>query len=407
MTPLDPIYMLVALATWPLWRRKARGDWPARFGQGEPLPMASKSRLLIHAVSVGEVSALRTLVPLLANETDLVISVSTDTGIERAWALYSDTATIVRYPLDFSWCVRRFLDGVRPDAVALVELELWPNFLKSCRKRDIPVAIINGRLSERSFRGYKKLRPLLRRHFASLRRVAVQDEAYRKRFNAMGVDPARCEVVGSMKWDAPPMQHDAETADRFAREMGIDRNRPLIVAGSTADGEEALLHAACSQGVQLLCAPRRPERFDEAGEALPACVRRSRPHEGRPSSDRFLLDTIGELGDAYALADIVVLGRSFGDLHGSDPLEPAALGKPILIGPATSDFTHAVETLAQCDAIVRTTREGLVGDIRRLLENPSARASLGERARECVAAHRGPSERTAHLLRELLAHPAK
>ncbi len=402
MTPLDPIYLLAALATWPFWRRKARGDWPARFGKGPVLPSLTRPRLLIHAVSVGEVSALRTLVPLLSVDTDLVISVGTDTGIERARDLYSESATIVRYPLDFSWCVRRFLDRVRPDAVALVELELWPNFLKSCRTRNIPVAVINGRLSERSLRGYRKLRPFLRRCFGSLQAVGVQDEAYRERFIKMGTPADRCVVVGSMKWDAPPMQRDSSHVDRLAREMGIDRDRPLIVAASTAETEEAMLHGACPPDVQLLCAPRRPERFDEAGDALGECVRRSRPGQGSPSSDRFLLDTIGELGDAYALADIVVLGRSFGTLHGSDPLEPAALGKPILIGPATSDFAHAVQALSQCDAIVRTTRDGLAGDLQRLLASSEERSRLARQARACVLANQGPSERYARMLRQLL-----
>lgn len=403
MTILDPIYLLLALCTWPIWRRRARGDWGGRLGKGDALAAPRRVRLLVHAVSVGEVNALRSLVPMLADRYDLVISVGTDTGIERARGLYQDRATIVRYPLDFTPCVERFLDRVRPDAVALVELELWPNFLARCRARGIPVGVINGRLSERSFRGYRRLRWFLRRSFASLALAAVQDEDYRARFVAMGVAPERCVVTGSLKWDAPPTALDPERVDALARALGVDRSRPLIVAGSTAEDEESLLRDSCPAGAQLLCAPRRPEHFEDAYRALEPCVRRSTPGEGDPACGRFLLDTIGELALAYALADVVVLGRSFGSLHGSDPLEPAALGRCVVIGPRMGDFSSSVRDLG--DAIVRTDRDHLCEVLTELIREPSRRNRLGESARARVLERRGVSERTAALVADRLAPP--
>ncbi len=403
MSILDPIYLLVALATWPIWRRRARADWPARFGHADRLPRPDRPRLLVHAVSVGEINALRTLVPILAEACDLVISATTDTGIARARDLYADRATIVRYPLDFSRSVRRFLDRVRPDAVALVELELWPNFIAECARRKIPVAVINGRLSARSFRGYRLLRPFLRRTFARLALCCAQNETYRARFCAMGTPSDRTRVEPSLKWDAPPTQVPHEQAQALADALGIDPARPLVVGASTAEGEEALLHEACPPGVQLLCAPRRPERFDEAARALPACVRRSSP-DPRPDAERFLLDTIGELTLAYSLADVVVLGRSFGNLHGSDPLEPAALGKPILIGPAHDDFRDAVQALDEAEALRISTRERLDQDLRELLEDPARRTRMGEAARRCVESRRGVSRRVAEMLLALAHH---
>lgn len=394
---LDPIYLLTAALTAPWWARKARGGWPERFGKIEPLPAKRRPRLMLHAVSVGEVAALRHLVPLLAPHCDLLVTASTDTGLKRAIDLYGAVCHVRRYPLDASWAVRRFLDATSPDVVALVELELWPNFVNTCAARHIPVGVINGRLSERSFKGYRKIRRYLGRTFASLEFAAVQDADYASRFEAMGVHPGRCLISGSMKWDAARIEDHVAGADTLASEMGIDRARPLIVAGSTGPEEEELLHRACPTGVQLLCAPRRPERFDEAARALPACVRRSRKL-ARPGADRFLLDTIGELRAAYSLADIVVVGRSFGDLHGSDPIEPVALGKATVIGSAVSDFVQIVHALESGGGLVRATRETLRPVLERLISDPTERAALAARGRESIRSNQGASARHAELL---------
>lgn len=407
MNALDALYAALGVALAPVWARKARGDWPARFGRTPTLSKPNRPRLLLHAVSVGEVNALRTLVPLLTPHLDLVISVGTDTGIERARSLFADSGTIVRYPLDFSRCVARFLGSVRPDAVGLVELELWPNFIRECRRRGVPVAVINGRLSERSFRGYRRIRGLVGAGFSSLEFAAVQDAAYAARFEAMGVDPNRCLITGSMKWDTVDVaggpMHVAE-AESLAEAMGIDRDRPLVVAGSTAEGEEALLHRSMPPGVQLLCAPRQPTRFDKAAMDLPRCVRRSRGERG--PADRYLLDTIGELRAAYALADVAVVGRSFGKLFGSDPIEPVALGKPTVIGPSYSDFTTIVEALVAEGAVALTDSESLGGLLADLLGDGERRRRMAACGIECIRRHQGASERHAELLLALLGIPA-
>ncbi|MFG0284439.1 MAG: 3-deoxy-D-manno-octulosonic acid transferase [Phycisphaerales bacterium JB039] len=407
MNALDLIYLGVAIGTAPRWRRKARGGWPQRFGRIENVPHRGddagrrRPRLLLHAVSVGEVNALRWLVPLLAPDAHIIVSATTDTGLARAEELFAGACDVRRFPLDASWAVRRVLDAVRPDAVGLVELELWPNFMKACRGRGIPVAVISGRLSERSFRGYRKLRPLIRPMFAQLAAVGAQDEAYAERFAAMGVRPDRLSVTGSTKWDVAPPADDGRAA-ALAEAMGIDRARPLVVAGSTGPGEEALLHESVAPGVQLLCAPRKPERFEEAAAAMPGCARRSGGQRGAPGTDRFLLDTLGELGAAYALADVVVVGRSFGDLFGSDPIEPAALGRPILIGPAYGDFQQAVEALRAAGALIVTGHDRVGRDLAGLLEDPARRSAMGEAGRRAVAERRGASARHAEMLRRLL-----
>jgi 3-deoxy-D-manno-octulosonic-acid transferase len=388
---------MAAAAASPKLLRKSRTGWSDRLGITMPAVTTAtkRKRVLLHAVSVGEVNALRTLVPLLAAKADVFVCTTTDTGLSRANELYSVDAVVCRMPMDFSWGVNRILSKVQPDVVGLVELELWPNMISACRRRDIPVAVINGRLSARSFDGYSKARPIIGGLFQSLAVAAVQDESYAKRFRAMGA--RRVEVTGSMKWDAANLSRDSAKADELAEQLGIDRTKKLIVAGSTGPGEEELLHEACPSGIQLLCAPRKPERFDGAALSLGECVRRS-TGEKRDGATRFLLDTIGELRLAYELADLVVMGRSFGEQFGSDPTEPAALGRATLIGPSVGDFTAIVSELEDAGGLARTTRRSLGADLERLIRDDLARQKLADAAQHCVLENRGSSARHAEML---------
>lgn len=399
---LDAAYVVLAAATAPWWMRKTRGGWAERFGRTASIPRGAKPRLLIHAVSVGEVNLTRPLVERLLPEVDVVVASTTDTGIKRARDLFGSRCPVVRYPLDASWSVRRFLDAVRPDAVALVELEVWPQFVSECDKRGIPAAVINGRLSDRSFPRYYAARGLISGVFKKLAFAAAQDSTYAERFVALGVPRDRVYEAGTMKWDSAEVSSSVAGADELAAEMGIDRTRPLVVAGSTAPGEDALLHDALPRSVQLLCAPRKTEHFDRAAADMPGCVRRSTRQVAPPGTGRYLLDTIGELRKAYALADVVVIGRSFGKLYGSDPMEAAALGKPVIIGPNTANFRTIVQAMKYDGAILVAPPEELVGVLRHLLEHPEERRAMGERARMCVLRHKGSTERHAELLLDVL-----
>ncbi|MBA4027867.1 MAG: 3-deoxy-D-manno-octulosonic acid transferase [Planctomyces sp.] len=416
MNTLDALYAIGAVALAPLWLRKARGGWPERLGRTPALPRAdpARPRVLLHGVSVGETAALRELVPMLAHSAEVVVSATTDTGLGRARQLHGGAASVVRYPLDFSGCVRRFLDAVRPSAVALAELEVWPNFIAECHRRAIPVAVINGRLSARSFGGYRRLRAVLGPTFARLARVGAQDADYARRFVAMGTPEGRVEVTGSMKWDAAVIADDAPGSRDLAQRLGIDAARPLVVGGSTGPGEEAALHAACARvgpGVQLLCAPRKPERFARAAAALPGCVRRSqRPAGGQaagaPSpTGRYLLDTIGELRAAYALADAVFVGRSLTPLGGSDPIEPVGLGRATLIGPHVDNFASVVGELARAGGLRVVSRDGLAPALAQLLADPAARGAMAKAGRGAICAQRGATERHAAMILALLKPP--
>ncbi|MFZ9690752.1 MAG: 3-deoxy-D-manno-octulosonic acid transferase [Phycisphaerales bacterium] len=380
-------------------------DWGARLGDGIRLPEARSPRILLHGVSVGEVNACRTMVELLAAgegdaSIELVFASTTSTGLRRAIDLFEPRHPVEQYPLDLSRAVGRFLDRVRPDLVATVELEVWPNLVEACRRRGIPVVVVNGRLSARSFRGYRRVRPLVAPMFRGLTRVLAQEESYASRFEALGVPRDRIETTGNLKWDSARIEDRVEGAEALAEAMGIDRSRPLVVAGSTAPEEHALLERAVPSDVQLLCAPRRPEWCDAAATVLRGCARRSRGDRGSETG-RFLLDTLGELRQAYALADVVVVGRSFGSLFGSDPVEPIALGKPTVIGPAVADFASAVEGLVAAGGLVQCGPESLAARVGELLRSPSRRHEIAEAGRAEIRRRQGASARTAAVMRAL------
>jgi len=408
----DAVYLLIALALMPvllyqkLFRGKSRHDWRARFGHGSSLPIPTGPRVLVHAVSVGEVNASRHLVAeLLRQRPDLevVVAATTDTGYARAVDVFGSQCPVVRYPLDYSPAVDRFLRRIRPDVIVLVELEVWPNMVRLAQREGISVIVVNGRLSARSAKWYGWFAWLVRPIFSQLACVAAQSEEYADRFRRFGVAPERAHVTGSMKWDTAEIADHVPGADALGRDLGIDRSRPLIVAGSTAPEEHRMLHEATPTGAQLLCAPRRPEWFDPAAEVLAGCARRSR---GRPGSatDRFLLDSIGELRLAYALADVVVVGRTFVELGGSDMIEPVALGKATIVGPDTANFASMMDVLREHRGVIETTAASLPGVLRELLNHPDECMALAQRGREAIRAQQGASERNAAMVIEQLQH---
>lgn len=416
---IDAAYGSAALFTSPVWlwrmhrTGKLKTDWRARFGRVDPpLPPPSRPRILLHAVSVGEVNAIRLLVAELAaspEKPEVVVAATTDTGFARATALFAPAHRVVRYPFDASGAVRRFLDAVRPSLVALIELEVWPNFTAECARRGIGLAVVNGRLSERSFGRYMKVRPLVRPSFARLDAVSAQTDAYATRFAALGVEASRVAIGGTMKWDTAEISDAVPGADDLARDFGLDRSKPLVVAASTAPGEETLIDSALPEGTQLLVAPRKPEWFAGVAAALPGAVRRTAtngaPSAGSPTG-RYVLDTIGELRRAMALADVVVVGRSFGVLHGSDMMEPVALGKATVIGPRYGDFRDMMDALKAGGGIVETDAAGLKATLARLLASPAERASLATGGRNVIRSRQGATRRNAEMLLATLARKA-
>jgi 3-deoxy-D-manno-octulosonic-acid transferase len=413
MLRYDILYALTVLLTgpWLLLSRVRRGkwrtDWRSRFGHADlPSPGPTKT-ILLHGVSVGEVSAARSLVDELTAEPGtrvrVVISATTDTGIARARVLFGSDHTVVRFPFDFSWMIRRFLDSVQPDVVVLMELEVWPNFITECQRRAIPVCVVNGRLSQSSYRNYRRFNAFVSPLFRPLSMVGVQTEEYAARFVALGVPPNRVRITDTMKWDNLEIQSSVPGADELASALGIDRSSPLVVAGSTGPGEERMLIDSRPAGVQLLLVPRKPERFEGVAALDPHMVRWTERHTGRKreaESEVFLLDTMGELERAYALADVAVVGRSFVPLGGSDPIPSVALGKPTVLGPHHENFKHVVEELESRGGLVVTANP--MAEVSRLLDDSGARKRMASRGREVIRAHQGASRRTAELVLEQL-----
>jgi len=374
---------------------------------------------------VGEVVAAEPLVRHLASEgVRVVISSTTNTGIARARALFEPDHEVVRFPLDFSWMVSRFLDRIRPDAVALLELEVWPHFTRECEARGIPVSVVNGRLSASSFRGYHRLRQLLAPSFRRLAAVGAQSDTYAERFVRMDVPPDRVEVTGTMKWDVELPDDLAARARALRADMGIPADRPVVVAISTGPDEEAQLVEATPEGVTLVVVPRKPERFEEVAR-LADWIRRSE-HRGevgpsarhatdpldvpsgaparaslpeRPARDGpFLIDTMGEAEVATALADVVVVGRTFDGLGGSNPIPAAALGKPIVSGPDHHNFAEVTEALAPAIRIL-----GDLSDLPAVFGATDELARMAEAGPRIVTREQGATGRNAAIVRRMLS----
>jgi 3-deoxy-D-manno-octulosonic-acid transferase len=406
----DLCYALFAILALPVWlprmalAGKLRTDWAARLGRGEELPRTARRRVLIHAVSVGEVNAIRGLVERLAADAEapeIVVSVTTDTGIARARALFGERHAVVRTPFDFSPSVGRWLDRTAPDLLVLVELELWPNMTRMARARGIPVAVVNGRLSDRSTRRYRLVRGIVRGMFARADVVLAQNTLCAARFTELGAPEVL--VTGNMKWDSVAIRETVPGVDRLCAEMGIPEGVAVVVAGSTEPGEETLLRDALPEGAILVIAPRKPEWWDGVAANLPGCVRRSRREVGDAGTRYHLLDTIGELSVIYARADVVVMGRSFGRLYGSDPIEPASLGKPVVIGPRVADFRDVVESFATGGGIRQVQAADLRATLAELVASPEARASVARSALAVIRREQGGTARTAEVLLAMLA----
>jgi 3-deoxy-D-manno-octulosonic-acid transferase len=394
---------------------------------------------MVHAVSLGEMNATRALITLLSAERPdarFVVSTTTKTGHERGQELYgkSPNVTLVRYPLDFSAAVERFLDSVRPDVVALMELEVWPNFLRACERRGIRVVLVNGRLTTTSYRNYKLGRPVAAAMFRRLAGICVQDATYQERFIDLGAPPGRVLVTGTMKFDTALTSETVEGGAELAKAVGLHPGLERIwVCGSTGPGEEEIILRVYREllvrfpRMRLAIVPRHPERFDEVAglieQARLRVFRRSGdmrpPHPDTVAIPPVILgDTIGELRKFYSLADVVFVGRSITDLgprqHGSDMIEPAALAKPVVVGPYTDNFAEAVRKFLAADAMrVANDEDGLRDVVSAFLQDPQAAVALGRRAAAVVALERGATARNARvilgqlLLREQLAAGAR
>jgi 3-deoxy-D-manno-octulosonic-acid transferase len=319
-------------------------------------------------------------------------------------------------PLDFSWAVRTAMRRVRPDLLVLAETELWPNLIRAARKSGATVAIVNGRLSEHSFRGYRRIRPLVARILRQIDLVAVQDETYAERFRRLGARPETIAVTGSMKYDGAQTDRGNPATERLRRLAGFAADDIVFLAGSTQEPEEeAALAAFCVlkdawPRLRLVLVPRHPDRFDAVARLLDDSAlpwqRRTMLEDsgsavrGSGATGRILLvDTVGELGAWWGTAQIAFVGGSFGSRGGQNMIEPAAYGAAVCFGPNTWNFRDIVATMLNRQAaVVVHSPEELTEFVRRCLAEPGLASDLGARARALVLGQLGATERTMDRL---------
>lgn len=406
---------LIALASpWLAWRSRAGrpGPWKLWKGPSFPKPETGKPVTWFHGVSVGEIHLLGPVVAAFRQrhpEIGVVVSATTPTGLAEARKRFPDTL-VSPFPFDLSWQLRAAFDNLNPAAVVLAESELWPGFLAEARERNVPVAVINGRMSPRSAGRWRMAGPLARWILGRVHSWGVQDETHRKALESLGVPAEAVAVTGSVKFDGALASRAAQ-ADELRQLLGIRPGQTILVAGSTQECEERHLVAAWKNLVQdhpalrLVLVPRHPERFDPVARWLSSSnvpfARRGSLKPGSSASEGvILLDTLGELGALWTLADLGFVGGSLdGKRGGQSMIEPAARGVPACFGPHVWNFKDIADQLVASGGAVKLPGSaGLEPALRYWLENPGARKAVGEAARAFVATQQGATARTLDFL---------
>jgi 3-deoxy-D-manno-octulosonic-acid transferase len=398
-----------------------------RLGRLPTLDSQARPVVWLHCVSVGETQAARPLVDAIRRrfpDHQLVVSTVTATGQELARQVFKDDAARVFYfPFDWRWTARRTLKAINPCAVLILETELWPGFLRECKTREIPVVIVNGRLSETSFRRFKLVPAFISQVVNCLELALMQTEADAGRMRDLGLKPDRLVVSGNLKFDAVAIHGPDTLTEELRTRFSFDDSAPVILAASTHAPEERIIlevfrQLAGSSGVEkprLVIAPRHPERFAEVAALLTTMdLRWVRRTDKRSPNDRdcevLLLDSIGELRSVFPLAAVVFVGGSFAPTGGHNILEPAAVGSCIVTGPHTENFKDVVRTFVDAGAIIQLqpfneekTKAAVTTLFQQLIDEPARRLMLGARAKELVEQNRGATERTVDLLAGILA----
>lgn len=422
------IMLLGFFLYWPWAALKGKhpaGFWARVHGvrEADAVRLAGHPVVWIHAVSVGEAQAMQPFLKQLQAHHPawrVVLTTITSTGQQIARTLLGSEHVVAYAPLDVPWAVRYFLDRVQPKLFLAVETELWPNTLRALRDRGIPAIIVNGRLSPRSFAGYRRARRFLQPLLSRVELFLMQTPADAERLRALGVPDARIRVAGNLKWDGIESDSVPAGLKQLQRALGLDEAGLLLVAGSTHPGEEEpvlrVFQRVASDIPQLRClvAPRHIERTAEVShkirrlglEPVTYSDLTSSPLQQRLRSNQVVLvDTIGHLRHLYALATIAYVGGSLVPKGGHNPLEPAQFGKPILTGPHLTNFRAITETLNLAGGLrVVSDAFELETALRLLLTSPQTRLRMGQKARSVIQANQGAVARTLDAIQPVLAH---
>ena len=402
-----------------LRRRLPHRGWRMRLGRFRPdvtNRLATRPSLWVHAVSVGEVLAARPMVRALSERHPrhpLVLSTITPSGFGVARQHLGRLAVLIYFPLDLRACVRRTLDVLQPGILLLMESELWPMVLQLTKARGVPIAVVNGRISPRAFRRYRRVRPWLGPLWRRVDLFLMQSQTDADRAVALGAPPDRVRVTGNLKWDASVgARPTAEAVRAAAAQLGLAGSEPVITAGSTHRGEERILldvFAAVRQrhpALRLLIAPRHLERLDDVETLVQAHGLRSlrtSKAAGASAWDVALVDTFGQLPTYYSLARMAFVGGSLVPHGGQNPLEPAGLGKPVVFGPHMHNFSDISRQLLEARAACQVAGPNeLAAALETLLGDPAAAEAMGARTQALTAQASGATQRTLDFLTPLL-----
>jgi len=401
--------------------KKRRATVLKRLGAGFRAPRFDTRAIWIHALSVGEVFASVPLVQRIRRsypDRPVVFSVSTMTGNEIARKLLSrDVDHIFYFPYDFIWSVRRVVDGIDPAIFVLVESDIWPNFLFELRKREIATVLVNGRMSPGSFFGYKAVSFFMRSVFGTMSMICVQSPADAELFQAVGAPADRVRVTGNIKFDHEVHAILDDELESLKQSMKIPAHGRILLAGSTHEGEEAILLNVFAQlrkrfdDIVLLVVPRNPERasavrdlFASSGWSAATTGNMKNVSPGAVF-DVVVVDTMGMLRQLYALADISFVGGSLVKEGGHNPLEPAAFSKPIIFGPDMTDFPGIAEMLTNSGGAVQVKGgEEFIEAATTLLADSGRARLMGEQAFSVFQNNKGAVDRTLEVIQQFLSH---
>jgi 3-deoxy-D-manno-octulosonic-acid transferase len=408
------IYTLVVLALLPwavlhlLWRARGQPEylrhWGERFGYFDAVPPAPT--IWLHAVSVGETRAAQPLVAALRERYPgyrILFTHMTPTGRATSEALFGDSVDRIYLPYDTPWAMRRFLRHYRPRFGLIMETELWPNLIAACRREGVPLSLVNARLSQRSARRYAKFPALTREALRGLVAIGAQSADDAARLEALGAP--NISLTGNIKFDIEAPDEQLLLGRQLRLRYG---NRPVWLAASTREGEEALILGAwkrvgAGDTALLVIVPRHPQRFDEvarlATERGFVVQRRSDDAPVAPSTQVLIGDSMGEMFAYYASADVAFIGGSLLDFGSQNLIEAAACGTPVLIGPSTRNFAEVAREALSCGGALSIDDAGdLVNQIKALLANADRRQEMSEAGRAFAARHRGATARTLELI---------
>lgn len=414
----DFIYLLFSLLYFPylFLKGKWHKDFPIRFGkfnQSLINTLGEKKNIWIHAVSVGEVLVVLQLVKKLKEkypDCRIVFSTVTQTGQKLARENFSKDDVVIYAPLDFSWIVRKYINLIQPKIYIATETEIWPNLYTALYKKGVPIIQINGRISDKSFKGYKRVKFLTKKVLSCVTVFGMQSDLDKERIKELGADQRKIHVVGNIKFDYQPLKGVLNQTS-----LGFKNQDELFIAGSTHPGEEEIVINLYKEltkkfsNLRLVIAPRHIERASEVvnliAQAGFTAVKFSESKDVQMTSEKMIvIDEIGHLAELYSLAKIVFIGKTLKVGGGQNMIEPCFYGKPTFVGPLTENFRDAVKILLSEKALIEVQdSKELFEQITVFLNNPEKLQSIGVAAKKTVEKYQGATNKTFELISKVLA----